>query len=55
MLFEAGGVASELFELAEGALDEVAMSIRFAIDGALNLDAALGRDVLPYLHFGRGR
>ena len=45
MLFEAGGDAPELFELAEEALDEVATSIEFAIDRALNLDAALGRDM----------
>lgn len=45
MLFEARGDAPELFELAEEALDEVATSIEFAIDGALNLYAALGRDM----------
>jgi len=45
VLFEAGGDASELFEIAEEAFDEVAASIKFALDGALNLDAALGWDM----------
>lgn len=45
MLFEAGGDAPELLELAEEALDEVAASVEFAIDGALDLDTALGRDM----------
>ena len=45
MLFEAGGDAAELFELAEETLDEIAAPVEFAIDGALDLDAALGRDM----------
>ena len=45
VLFESCGDAPELFEFAEEALDEVATSIEFAIDGTLDLDAALGRDM----------
>ncbi len=45
MLFEASGDAPELLDLAEEALDQVAASVEFVIDGALGLDAALGRDM----------
>lgn len=45
MLVEAGCDASELFELAEEAFDEVATSVEVTIDRALKLDAALGRDM----------
>ena len=45
MLFEAGGDAPELLEIAEEAFDEVATPVEFAVNGALNPDAALGRNV----------
>jgi len=41
----AGGDGSEVFELVEEALDEVALAVDFGIDGALELAVALGRDV----------
>lgn len=40
-----GGDGSEMLDPVEEALDEVALSIDFAVDGTLDLAVALGRDV----------
>lgn len=42
---ESGGDASEVLELVEEALDEVALPVEIAIDRSLDLDVALGRDM----------
>src|SRR4051794_2435085 len=44
-LVEAGGDASEVLELAEEALDEVALTIQGRVDAALELAVTEGRDV----------
>ena len=44
-LVEAGGDATELFEFTEEALDQVSAAIKGGLDGALELDPALGGDV----------
>jgi hypothetical protein len=44
-LVEAGSDASELLELAEEPLDEVAFAVELRRDRALQVDAALGGDV----------
>jgi len=45
VLLEPGGYAAELFEIAEEALDEIALAIKVGRDAALDADAALGRDM----------
>lgn len=42
---EAGCDSSEVFQLVEKPLDEVALTVDFGVDGAANPDVALARDV----------
>ena len=42
---EAGGDAAKVFELAEVSFDEIALAVEWAIDGALDLAVAAGRDM----------